>query len=107
MIVRTKLVGVSFEGRQDNIKQVTDGLRLFWEHEPNNIYDANAIHVYADPNKEISLGHLSKEIAAKFVQWIAAGEDLSILCTQVTGGKTAHQSFGVNVEIHRVKHEVQ
>jgi len=107
VIVRTKLVGVSFDGRQDNIKHVTNGSRLFWAHESNNIYDSNAIHIYADPYKNISLGHLSKEIAAKFVQWIAAGEDISILCTQVTGGKTAHQSFGVNVEIHRVKHEIQ
>ena len=99
-MVRTKLVGVSFDGRQENIKTLEDGFMLFWEHEEDNKYDPNAIHVYADPAKTISVGHLSREIAEKFVKWIDEGQNLSIVCSQVTGGKTAHQSYGVNIEIY-------
>ena len=95
---KTKLVGVSFNNRQKNIKDLKPGFRLFFIHEKDNIYDANSILVYADPEMKIELGHLRRELAAEFVKRIAEGVRHEIFVDQVTGGEDK-KSFGVNVRV--------
>jgi len=94
----SKLVGVSFDGRQENVKAIQPGFHLFWVHEKDNQYDPNAIHVFADPALTKDLGHLRKELAAEAVQWIAEGKTMTIVAEQVTGGKN-QQSYGLNIRI--------
>jgi single-stranded-DNA-specific exonuclease len=97
-VIHSKLVGVSFDGRQDNLRLVQPGFRLFWFHEKDNQYDANAVKVFADPTMRVELGHLKRELAAKVVERIAAGEKLEIFAAQLTGGKKG-MSRGVNVKV--------
>lgn len=94
----SKLRGVSFEGRQDNVKKVQPGFNLFWVHEKDNQYDVNAIKVFADPEMKVELGHLRKELAAEAVQWIADGKTMTIVAEKVTGGGE-NQSYGLNIRI--------
>jgi single-stranded-DNA-specific exonuclease len=91
----TKLTGVTFNNRQDNIKLLQPGLRLFWKHERDNPYDSNAILCFADPGMTKDVGHLNKGLAAKFVGWFDRNPE--IIVEQVTG-KDKH-TMGVNVKI--------
>ena len=94
----SKLVGVSFDGRQENVKIVQPGFNLFWVHEKDNQYDANAIKVFVDPEMTKELGHLRKELAAEAVGWIADGKTMTIVAEQVTGGGQ-NKSYGLNIRI--------
>jgi single-stranded-DNA-specific exonuclease len=94
----SKLVGVSFDGRQDNVKKIQPGFNLFWVHEKDNQYDPNAIKVFADPEMVHELGHLKKELAEQVVEWLADGKTMMIVAEQVTGGKD-NQTFGLNIRI--------
>jgi hypothetical protein len=97
-IIFSKLVGVSFEGRQANIEHfVKPDQELFWVHESENKYDSNAIHVFADLHMRCSIGHLNKELAKHFVERIAKGETQRIFCAQITG--VENRSKGVNIKI--------
>lgn len=95
--IYTKLKGVSFDGRQKNLELAKPG-ELFWEHEPDNQYDANSIHVYIDKEKKLSAGHLSREIAADVVRAIGEKRIVRILCKSVTGGP-APKAKGMNVMV--------
>ncbi len=94
----SKIVGVTFEGRQENVKKVQPGFNLFWVHEKDNEYDPNAIKVFADPEMTLELGHLKRELAEQVVEWLADGKTMQIVAEQVTGGKE-NQSYGLNVRI--------
>jgi len=98
--INSKLKGVTFEDRPENIKHLVAGQELFWIHQADNVFDPNAIMVFADVERIRGLGHLSREMAEKFVGWIAAGESLRIVCKQITG-TLPNQSFGVNIAIYR------
>lgn len=94
--IHTKLRGVSFGQRQENIKLLQDGFRLFPVHEKENPYDSNAILCYADSMHTKEIGHISAELAKDLVKVLQDGRTLEVFVQQVTGGKKK-QSFGVNV----------
>jgi len=94
----TKAVGVTFENRQENVKALKPGYRIFWKHEPLNKYDANAIALYSDPLMKNSIGHLSKAVAKNFVKRLKVPVDQEIFVEKVTGG-VGTQSFGVNLKV--------
>ena len=96
--IHSKLSGVTFNGRQDNLQLVEPGFNLFWVHEKDNEYDENAILVFADPKKTIELGYLRKELAKEFVERTKQGIDQQIIAQQVTGGDS-NKSYGLNIVI--------
>ena len=94
---RTKLVGVTFDSRQENIARLSDGQRLYFTHDKNNLFDANAIEVFSDEDKTASLGHINRRMAQYIVQRIMSGYEHAMFCVRVTGeGK---MSRGVNVRV--------
>ena len=52
-IITTKVVGVSFEGRQEVVAKLQMGDRIWLEREPFNPYDVNAIRVTRNNGEQI------------------------------------------------------
>jgi single-stranded-DNA-specific exonuclease len=98
----TKIVGVSFEGRQDVIAGLRDGSELQIVRQPNNAFDANAIAVHFG---ELQLGFLKKDIAKQLAPLIDAGTIYRARIASLTGGGTAsdksERNRGVNILVWR------
>jgi single-stranded-DNA-specific exonuclease len=92
----TKVVGVSFEGRQDVVAGMREGVPLELFRQPANAYDPNAVAVCYGA---LQLGFIKREIAARIAPNIDAGERYSAVVTAVTGGGT--KSFGINIYVSR------
>jgi hypothetical protein len=98
----SKLVGVSMreegEDRQLNVRALRDDQKLFWKHEKENLFDPNAIKVYADEQMTHALGYVQKELARDLVQQMRElGIKYEIYCSKVTGG--SGRTYGCNIKI--------
>jgi hypothetical protein len=92
----TKVVGVTFEGRQDVIGGLEPGLALELERQPDNPFDANAIAVRYG---RLQLGFIKKAIAARIAPNIDAGARYRAEVKHITGGGT--KTAGVNIWVTR------
>jgi len=91
----TKIVGVTFENRQENIKKIRAGETILLIREPNNPYDENAIAVKT--RSGLSLGHISRESAFELAPRLdRLGHSLEGKVLAVTGGDKG-RSYGVNI----------
>jgi len=93
----TKIMGVSFEGRQDIVAGLKPGADLFLERQPQNPVDANAIAVRYGT---LQLGFLRKQIAKHLAPLIDSGIPYRARVENVTGGAQG-KNFGVNVRVFR------
>jgi len=99
----TKVVGGTFEGRQDVIAGLSGGEDVILERQPDNAFDPNAIAVrYGN----LQLGFLRKEIAKRIAPNVDAGERYEAKITDVTGGRDG-KNFGVNLRVRRVRPVVE
>ena len=106
--IYTKIVGVSFEGRQELIKTLKEDDILELRREPGNQYDKNAIAVlkevgewYATHVKQYKqLGYISRELAVDLAEAIDRGMEYGCKISSVTGGQDG-RNFGINIEIRR------
>jgi single-stranded-DNA-specific exonuclease len=94
----TKVVGVSFEGRQDVVAALRPGDVVELRRQPDNIHDPNAIGVWFGA---LQLGFVKRPIAARVAPNIDAGERYAAEVTAVTGGGT--RSFGINIYVTRLR----
>jgi single-stranded-DNA-specific exonuclease len=92
----TKVVGVTFEGRQDVAGGLVMGAPIELRREPDNPYDANAIAVFFGA---LRVGFVRKEIARRLAPKFDAGERYRAEVASVTGGGA--RSFGVNLFVRR------
>jgi single-stranded-DNA-specific exonuclease len=92
----TKLVGVSFEGRQDTIAGLQTGTELTLQRQPENHYDSNALAVFYG---SLQLGFVRKEIAKHLAPLIDAGASYRARVESLTGGGERHR--GVNIFMWR------
>jgi len=92
----TKIVGTSFEGRQEYLKQLKTGDVLVLECEPTNSFDKNAIKVLTE--KGVHLGYIPKDTAAKLNQDVLAN---SVVCevAELTGGTAEKSNIGCNIKL--------
>ncbi len=93
----TKIVGVSFERRQEKLVGLEVGESLELVREPDNAHDPNAIAVRYGP---IQLGYLRKEIAKRLSPNIDGGERYAAVVGSITGGG-ADKHVGVNIHVRR------
>lgn len=93
----TKIAGVSFEGRQDLISNLTEGTDLLFVRESTNPHDPNAIRV--NTSDGINLGFLNKELAAKLAPYMDMGISWRGEVGSVTGG--GNKNHGVNILVKR------
>ena len=94
----SKIVGVSFNNRQINLKDVIEGKELFFKHEKGNPHDEYAILVYADSEMTRELGHLNRKMAKKVCQRISMGVKQQIFATARTG-EDYSKRFGLNIRV--------
>jgi single-stranded-DNA-specific exonuclease len=94
----TKVVGVSFEGRQDVVASLRTRETVELRRHPDNEFDANAIGVWFGT---LQLGFLKAAIAARVAPNIDAGERYAAEVTAVTGGGA--RSFGINIYVTRLR----
>ena len=91
----TKIVGVTFEGRQRLISKLDIGEQLILLRNPNNPYDRNAIGVY-NINYDM-LGHINRDLAKKMAPLIDSGVRFQVTVSEVVGG--GEYNYGVKILI--------
>ncbi len=92
----TKVVGVTFEGRQEALNMLEEGQELALVREPSNPYDPNAISVVAQDGT--CIGYLKRLVAAAIAPLMDRGADYIAQVLDITGGADG-QSLGVNVVV--------
>jgi single-stranded-DNA-specific exonuclease len=92
----TKVVGVSFEGRQDIVEAMRPGESVELRRDAANVHDPSAIGVWYG---KLQLGFLKRAIAARIAPNVDAGERYTAEVTAVTGGGT--RSTGLNIYVTR------
>lgn len=90
----TKVVGVTYDNRQQYIKQCYKGQQLDLIRDKFNPYDKNAIAIYAGDNQ---LGFLSKDLAQKLAPKMDSGTIYECSAECVTGG--TQNFYGLNIKI--------
>ncbi len=93
----TKVVGVTFDGRQAIVPTVPAGARLHLARDPQNVRDPHAIKVMLDDGRQ--LGFLSAGLAARLSPSIDAGARYSATATALTGG--GERAWGLNIYVER------
>ena len=100
----SKLVGVSFEGRQEVIAKMNKDDDIRFRREPDNGFDSNAIAVdaliYETKNKAkwTPIGYIARDKNAELALILDEGKEASIKISEITGdGVSKH--YGVNVFI--------
>jgi single-stranded-DNA-specific exonuclease len=97
----TKIVGVTFEGRQDLVAGLQVGTALDLVRDPANAYDPNAVGVWLGA---LQIGFIKKEIAIHIAPNMDLGERYRAVVRNVTGGGT--RSAGVNIFVSRERDAV-
>ena len=93
-VVSTKVVGVTFENRQEVISKLHREDRIWLDMEPDNPYDPNAISVCCSNGQQI--GYLNRYLAAKLIPFFRAyGYPVKGKVAMVTGSNWGGYSLGV------------
>lgn len=96
----TKVVGVTFEGRQSVLPEVDTGDRLLLRRAPANPRDPHAIEVCLPDGRQ--LGFLRASLAARLAPTMDTGTKYLATATALTGG--GDRAYGLNVRIQRDPH---
>ena len=94
----TKVVGVTFEGRQAVVSALVAGQELVVARDTQNPVDANAIALRTMSGAQV--GFLRRQIAAVLAPNLDGGVRYQAFVSQVTGG-TEGRSYGANIEVSR------
>jgi len=106
-VISTKVVGVTFEGRQEVVARLQMGDVIWLEHETDNPYDQNAIKVCRSNGEQI--GYLSRQLAARIVPYFkACGHPVRGKVRLLTGNSWDGYTLGVVIifklpKIHQSK----
>ncbi|MFN2449148.1 MAG: helicase-related protein [Candidatus Baltobacteraceae bacterium] len=93
----TKVMGVSFEGRQNMVAGLRPRHELELRRQPENPIDANAIALWYGA---FQIGFLRKQIAKHLAPVMDAGVSYRALIEHVTGGRDG-KNFGINIRVER------
>jgi hypothetical protein len=95
-VIETRVVGVTYEGRQGVVAQLSSGEQVRLRREPTNPYDCNAIRVERLNGQQI--GYISRFEAAVWAPLLdGCGGILPATVTDRTGGYSTFSSFGVKI----------
>jgi single-stranded-DNA-specific exonuclease len=93
-IITTRVVGVTFENRQEVIARLQIGDLIWLEREPDNRYDSNAIKVSMNNGEQI--GYLNRYLAASIAPHLDRyGEPARGEISLLTGSSWDNYSLGV------------
>jgi len=93
-LISTRVVGVSFDGRQEVVACLRMGDRIWLEMEPDNPYDHNAIKVTRENGEQF--GYINRLLAADIVHYFRAyGYPVQGKVSLLTGSRWDGYSLGV------------
>lgn len=92
----SKVVGSTFCGGQDIIKELSQGDTLLLFHDKNNEFDENAVAVYTTDAQRI--GYLPRETASSVVEFVDQRK-LFAEVSEITGGEGNKDRVGCNIKI--------
>ncbi|MDR1775786.1 MAG: single-stranded-DNA-specific exonuclease RecJ [Actinomycetes bacterium] len=95
----TKLVGVTFEGRQELLAQLQPDEALTVQRQPDNPHDANAIAI-CRATDGAQLGFLNRDMAAELAAVMDDGVIYHACVSEVTGGEDG-RARGLNILVTR------
>lgn len=98
----TKIVGVTFENRQEVVQTLVAGQPLELVRERDNVYDENAIAVFADGRQA---GYLKRPISQHLAPNFDEGIAYTAMVVQVTG--SAEKNWGANIFIKRTDRHLE
>ncbi len=93
----TKAVGVTFEGRQNVVAQLTPGEEVLLRREPGNPFDPHAIQVVRSDGSVV--GYLNSALAGRLAPRLDRGVRYRATVTGVTGG--GDRNLGVNLRVEQ------
>ncbi|MDI6772183.1 MAG: single-stranded-DNA-specific exonuclease RecJ [bacterium] len=93
----TKVVGVTFEGRQATLASIRAGEALRLVRDPRNPRDPHAIMVCLGDGRQ--LGFLRAALAARLAPAMDAGARYTVTATALTGG--GDRAWGLNIHVSR------
>ena len=97
--IMTKVVGVTYEGRQSIIAHLHIGEKVQLVREPNNLYDQNAIKVVRTNGQ--CIGFINKSLAAHLAPQLDKLENtLEATVTSITGGHYPGSNLGVKIKFY-------
>jgi HIRAN domain/PD-(D/E)XK nuclease superfamily len=98
----SKLVGVTFEGRQAVISTLKGDEQLRVRREPDNEYDKRAVAVDVLINNQwLPVGYIAKDKNEEIAKAVDAGNNVVITMGGITGGGS--KSFGMNISLRYAK----
>lgn len=97
--IYTKIAGVSFNGRQAYLKNLSIGDPLVLVREPDNNYDENAIKVTTIGG--VQLGYIKAKLAEGIAPLMDKGSKFICKVLELTGGED--KNLGCNIIIRREK----
>lgn len=98
----TKVVGVTYSGRQRILPNLQSGIALDFVRKPNNIHDKNAVAIYC---AGCQIGFLSREEAAEIAPIMDSGIPVDGVIEQITGGGNYNYGCEIRVKIYKPKTE--
>ncbi|MFW6026674.1 MAG: HIRAN domain-containing protein, partial [Candidatus Woesearchaeota archaeon] len=98
--LHTKVVGVTYENRQEYINLLSKNQILNLVRQPDNKYDKNAIAVF---DNDTQIGFIKKELAKKLAPLIDKEEKFQCKVACVTGQNKSN--LGVNILIEKITFE--
>lgn len=96
MVIRTKVVGVTYEGRQDIVRKCRPGDRLELIRNRNNEHDKNAVAVFFGDDQA---GFLCRELAEKIAPLLDNEREFFCVVAETTGGEEL--SSGLRIDIRQ------
>lgn len=101
----SKIVGTTFENRQDILAHLEGSESLRVRREPENQYDPRAVAVDVDiKGKWYPVGYIAKDKNKDIAEVLDAGRDVEIKISEVTGGDKG-KNLGMNICLKYEKDE--
>lgn len=101
----SKIVGTTFENRQDILAHLEGNESLRVRREPENQYDPRAVAVDVDiKGKWYPVGYIAKDKNKDIAEALDAGRDVEIKISEITGGDKG-KNLGMNICLKYEKDE--
>lgn len=103
-IRHSKARGTTFGNRQDVLRRLNryspSDIGLYFEREPNNEFDTNAIKIVAVVRNHGSaiVGYVSKDLASGLAPMLDEGHEAAIFLNGITGSDVGGFKFGLNFD---------
>jgi single-stranded-DNA-specific exonuclease len=92
--IETKVVGVTYEGRQAVVSILTEREQVFLIREPENAFDSNAVKVVRWDRQQF--GYLNRELAKILAPRMdKSGRFIKATVIRLFGGNSSNSNIGV------------